>query len=195
MAISTVVLQEPIRVVVDHGPGASWYDKPEFWAVLVPLLVAAFVAWRAQRQWLAQRAAAQRDALTAAYARALADAIAWTELPYRVARRTSDTPETLAVLVDRFHDLQERIEHHLRWLQLDSASVGAAYEQLVKSVKSRTESDIRAAWQRPPITTAAGMNIGPVSTIDISDEREKFMAAVRAHLNELERPRRRRRAP
>lgn len=187
-----VVLNEPIRAVVDSGPSAPWYEKAEFWALLVPLAVAVFVAWRAQRDWVARRAAERRDALAAEYGRALADAIAWTELPYRVARRTSDSPETLAAIVGKFHDLQERLEHNLRWLQLDSQTVGVAYEQLVSLVKRKAEDDIRAAWRRDPITTGEGMNIGAISRVDVSAERDMFLAAVRAHLDELDPPRRRR---
>lgn len=106
-----MMLAEPIRVIVDAGPRASWYQDPGFWAVFVPLLVAAATLWHSQRQSLAKRDGERRDRLAVEYGRALADAIAWLEMPYRVARRTSNSPETLAALVDKHHALQERIEH------------------------------------------------------------------------------------
>lgn len=188
-------LTEPIRVIVDSGPSAPWYEKTEFWAVLVPLLVALLAAWRAKREWFTRRDAERRDGLAAEYARALADAIAWTELPYRVARRTSDSSETLAGIVAKFHDLQERLEHNLRWLQLDSEAVGAAYEELVRSVKRKTEDDIRSAWERDPITTGRGMNIGAISKVDVSAETDLYLAAVRTRLEKLDPPRRDQRKP
>ena len=189
-----IKLAEPIRVVVNSGPGTPWYKNPGFWAVFVPLIVAAATLWHTQRVSLASRRAERRDRLAAEYGRALADAISWTEMPYRIARRTSDNPDVLSALVQQFHGLQERIEHNLRWLQLDSKAVGDAYEKLVVALKRNTEDDIDAAWEREPITTAAGMNIGPISKIDVSAERDVYLAAVQAHLDSLDRSTFRRRS-
>lgn len=181
-----MMLAEPIRVIVDSGPRSPWYEDPGFWAVFVPLLVAAATLWHTQRQVLAKRDGERRDHLAVEYGRALADAVAWLEMPYRVARRTSNSPETLAALVEKFHALQERIEHNLRWLQLDSRAVGDAYEQLVASVKRNAEDDIQAAWERDPITEPAAMNIGSIFTANVDAERDAYVAAVRTHLDMLD---------
>lgn len=191
-----IAATEPIRVVVDSGPSAPWYEKAEFWALLIPLLVAVATLWHAQRQALAKREAERRDRLAAEYGRALADAIAWTEMPYRITRRTSDSPEVLASLVQQSHALQERLEHNASWLLLDSEPAGLAYKALVASVKQKAEGDIHAAWERRPITTAVGMNLPPeaMSKVDVSAERAAYITAVRAHLDSLDTPRSRRSA-
>lgn len=185
-AITTTATTAPIRVVVDNGPSAPWYEDPTFLGLFIPLAVAVIAAWAAHRQNLHKQADARRDRLTSEYGHALADVLAWAELPYRIARRTSDTPEALAQLASRFHGLQERIEHHLRWLQLDSAAVGTAYKQLVDTVKRKAEADIAKAWIRPPVTTAAGMVLGgEIASVDVTAECEAYTAAVEAHLDDL----------
>lgn len=80
------------------------------------------------------------------YSRAFEAALAWEESLYRVRRRPTDKSGDRA-LVERFHDLQERINYHQGWLQMEDPALGAAYRDLVRAVKAATREEIQNAWQ------------------------------------------------
>jgi hypothetical protein len=178
---------EPLRVIVEKDDRVPFWRDPPYLALLVSLVVVAVTVWAASREALRSRAMQRRHELARCYGDALADALAWCELPYRVARRTSDAPETLADLADKFHQLQERIEHHRRWLQLESDSVCAAYAALVAGVKERARGPIAAAWRRPPIGVAADMvfDVEDAFRVDVEDECKRYVELVCTELDQL----------
>lgn len=176
----------PIRVVVEGGQGGGLLTDPAFWAVGVSLFVGALAAWEAHRRAAVERAAQRRTELATRFGDALADALAWRELPYRIARRTSDDADVLAGLAERFHALQERIDHRQRWLQLDAPPVGDAYAALVGALKSRSAPLISAAYARDPVTTPEGMVLGDASfVLDVDAECGAFVSAVERHLHKV----------
>lgn len=94
-----------------------------------------------------------------ACADALADALRWLELPYRIRRRTDDNLETLGALAGRIHDLQERHEFHASWLRIEVPRAHESYAALIAGVRANAKDSMRDAWELPPIDKAADMNL------------------------------------
>jgi len=115
-------------------------------------------------------------------ARAIADALAWLELPYRIRRRQDDSGETLAALAQRLHDLHERLLFHENWLRVELPGAEEKYRALVGAVKLAAVQALQEAWTSPPVSEPAGMNIG-----DLQVETEHVDSAVRAFSDELKR--------
>lgn len=113
------------------------------------------------------------------YATAYADLVAWTEIPYRIRRRTGDGPDELAALASVVHELQERTACHRAWTALDSKGAGRCYAAALAEIKARTRPEIEAAWNSPPISGPTGMTIGD---LDIACTSElEHVATVFAH--------------
>ncbi len=100
-------------------------------------------------------ASARRDG----YANAARSLIARAEYPYRVRRRVSDDPETLAGLVGRGHDLQEQLAACRTWVNSESRTIGAIFERALAAIDATVTSNTTDAWNQAPITAAAGMNL------------------------------------
>jgi hypothetical protein len=58
-----------------------------------------------------------RDRRRDEYSRAFEAAMAWTEFPYRIARRLSNEADAVGPIVARMHDAQEQICFHENWLR------------------------------------------------------------------------------
>ena len=117
-----------------------------------------------------------------ACADALAEALAWLELPYRIRRRTDDKPETLAALVERTHYLQERLVFHESWLQVEVPGAYEPYNALVRGIRDGSRDALKQSWEDAPKTEAKDMNIGDVPAPDVRELREAFCEAVRREL-------------
>lgn len=103
-----------------------------------------------------------RNAATArreGYTRAVETLIARAEYPYRVRRRVSDDPEVLAALVSQGHELQERLAGCRTWVASENSHLGRRYERALATIDSGVGPATRDAWDAPPISTAAGMNL------------------------------------
>jgi hypothetical protein len=94
------------------------------------------------------------------YAAAVETLVAWVEFPYRIRRRTSDTPEELARLAGIGHDLQERLRCHAVWIGAECHPVGEHYEAALVAMGHLVSPACTTAWQSPPIASAADMVIG-----------------------------------
>jgi hypothetical protein len=94
------------------------------------------------------------------YAEAVTTLVAWIEYPYRVRRRTDDKPETLAALVERGHDLQERLACHHAWITTEDADTATVYQAARAAIGQLVGPAIREAWDSTPAATAADMNLG-----------------------------------
>lgn len=175
-----------MRVVVEKAASSSaWWRDVAAWAVAAGLLGVVLGAWFNAHENRKQRAADRRRELTVQYGQALALAVSWTEVPYRVARRTSDDPETIALIVEHVHSLQEQLEANRQWLMFESVKVGSAYQQLVGAAKTQCEPHIRAAWLRDPATTAQAQNLGALYRADIDDACATFRAAAEDHIESM----------
>ena len=94
------------------------------------------------------------------YAEAVEALIAWAEYPYRVARRTDDTPETLKELSTLGHALQERLAFHGAWVSAENAKMGKLYQAVLTVVRGEVGPATMAAWTKQPINASSQMNIG-----------------------------------
>ena len=98
-------------------------------------------------------------------AEAIADALKWLELPYRIRRRPDNTPQTLTALGDRINDLRERLQFHEKWLRIEIPQSVTSYQRLVKEVMAAARQEIEDAWTASPAESSSDMNIGQLSII------------------------------
>ena len=98
-------------------------------------------------------------------AEAIADALKWLELPYRIRRRPDNTPQTLTALGDRINDLRERLQFHEKWLRIEIPQSVVSYQRLVEEVMAAARQEIADAWTDSPAENASDMNIGQLSII------------------------------
>ena len=96
-------------------------------------------------------------------AEAIADALQWLELPYRIRRRPDGTPQTLTALGDRINDLRERLQFHEKWLRIEIPQSVESYQRLVGEVKAAAGQEIGNAWNASPAQSASDMNVGQLS--------------------------------
>ena len=94
------------------------------------------------------------------YAEAVQTLVAWTEYPYRVRRRTDDSPATLTALANHGHDLQERVALHQAWIGTEHPALANTYAEVRAVVDRLVGPLISEAWDHAPVTRAAGMNLG-----------------------------------
>ena len=126
-------------------------------SVLIPVLVAALTGAVALALSRASEAANRRRDR---YAEAVAALVAWVEFPYRVRRRTDDTPATLAALAARGHELQEKLAGHQAWILAENSTVATAYRTARTTITPVVGAAIREAWATGPAATAEAMNLG-----------------------------------
>jgi hypothetical protein len=123
---------------------------------------------------------AQRDRRRQMYGEAFRTALEWHEMVYRVRRR-ANTDEHDRVLVDRFHDLQERLDYYEGWIGSESKYMRRSYRKLANAEKSSTASDLKDAWDKP----------GKKGNADSDDAhpavdhgaRDAYLRDVRGHLS------------
>ena len=143
-------------------------------------IAAAFMAAAAAvgLHWLGQRQAVQ-ERKRRACAKALADALSWLELPYRVRRRADNSAITLSDLAGRLHDLQEALLYHESWLRIEVPGAHEVYSRLVRAVKQSALEPLREAWAQEPITGPGDMSIGPLNMGSVEAEVNAFSKEVK----------------
>ena len=94
------------------------------------------------------------------YAKAVEGLVAWAEYPYRVARRTDDSPETCKELATLGHSLQERLAFDQAWVCSENAQMGHLYNGVLTYLKTQVGPATMKAWQKQPVTSPSDMNIG-----------------------------------
>jgi hypothetical protein len=143
-------------------------------SVVIPIVVAAITAGATL---LLTRASEATDRRRDRYADAVTALVAWVEFPYRVRRRTDDTPSTLAALAARGHDLQERLACHQAWIAAENSDVAAVYKKARRVIARHVGVDLQEAWLTSPTGTAAAMNLGSWGP---SNQCEQAIAEVQA---------------
>lgn len=93
------------------------------------------------------------------YAEAVAILLSWCEFPFIIRRRVDDLPATLQRLAEHGHELQERLARSEAWVTAESNAMGAKYTTLISDVKVAIGPLLNEAWETPPITAAAEMNL------------------------------------
>lgn len=115
------------------------------------------------------------------YSEAYMVALEWCEAVYRVRRRAPDGSEDRG-LVERFHDMQERIAYHEGWLSIEAVELGAAYRALLDEVTGQCHPMLREAWNQPgrsPTAPTPDTDADP----DLSTAKAQFLVDVREHLS------------
>ena len=113
------------------------------------------------------------------YAEAVQTLVAWTEYPYRVRRRTDDSPATLTALANHGHDLQERLALHEAWIATEHPAMAQTYAATRATLNRLVGPLISEAWDLSPTGTASAMNLrgwGP------SDECREAIAKVQREI-------------
>lgn len=130
-------------------------------SVVVPIVVAAATAViTALVTMVVSRANVSANLRRDRYAQAVQALVAWVEFPYRVRRRTDDSPVTLSALASLAHDLQERLACHQAWIATEHPALARTYEQTLNAINQVVGPAVTEAWNTPPITSAGGMNLG-----------------------------------
>lgn len=88
-----------------------------------------------------------RDRRRQMYGEAFRVALEWREMLYRVRRR-DNAKENDRDIIDKFHELQERLDFYEGWIGSESKYLRRSFMKLVKASKDATQSDIQAAWNK-----------------------------------------------
>ena len=99
-----------------------------------------------------------------AYAEALAAVEHYKMLPDTIYKLHDSTAETRSQLAKMIVETQESLAFHRRWLDLDSPTVGSAYNKLVDKVRETNSTYRQIAFDAPP----------PSSDSDLESFRGKF---------------------
>ncbi|WP_280214811.1 hypothetical protein [Nocardia cyriacigeorgica] len=138
-------------------------------AVVVAVLSALFA-----------RIFSQRDRRRQMYGEAFRAALEWREMLYRVRRR-DNTEDSERIIIDKFHDLQERLDYYEGWIGSESKYMRRSYRKLIHEAKQATRDLIRDAWDTPGKKGNADPgDVHPQISADIQDG---FLRDVRNHLS------------
>lgn len=144
---------------------------------VVAALIAAVVAVAG---YMLTQAQARRERRAKEFAQALAAVEEYLETPYRIRRRQAATPEARDALTNALSDLQARIAHHRAWLHVEAPAVAQAYDALVAAARSEAGVQMTEAWNTPPLTSDADMNLKVAYQHPKTDaERAKVIAVMR----------------
>lgn len=165
-----------VSLLAQATNGGNGGLDPSYIAASATVAAAAIAALVAVMVYVLGQRAARRDRKRELCGKAIAEVLAWLELPYRIRRRVDDAPDTLRGLVDRMHELQESLLFYRGWLQVELPQAHEEYVSLVAAVKAAASSAIQEAWQSLPSSEAKEMNIG---------EFQIDRTAVEAHLTRL----------
>lgn len=121
-----------------------------------------------------------RDRRRQMYGEAFRAALEWREMLYRVRRR-DNTKEHDRDIIDRFHELQERLDFYEGWIGSESKYLRRSFKRLVKASKDATQSDIQAAWDK----RGKSGNAEPGDSHPSIDQRvmDGYLRDVRGHLS------------
>lgn len=140
------------------------------------------------------RRAQLRERKQELFASAYEVSIQYAEMAYAVRRRRADAAaEERVRLSEQLREIQSRLTWHEAWVRFETPEVGAAYDELVACTRTVAGQSMKDAWSSAPAADDTAMVI-PTSVIDLralADVRERYMAAVEAHLRPRGRARRR----
>ena len=133
--------------------------------VLVPVILSSSVIAVIVTKML-DRSAARSERVRQGYADATRALVAFAEFPYRIRRRTSDDPETLAALASLGHEMQESLACHQGWVAGEHPVMLKLYEQLLAEMRSAVGPAANAAWGEVPIRSPQAMVLGPAAGLE-----------------------------
>jgi hypothetical protein len=158
-------------------------------AVLAALVTGLILGVQARISRRAQLRERKQELLASAYE----VSIQYAEMAYAVRRRRADVAaEERVRLSEQLREIQARLTWHEAWVRFEAPEVGAAYDELVARTRTVAGQSMKDAWLSPPVADDTAMVI-PTSVVDLralADVRERYMAAVEAHLRPRGRARR-----
>ncbi|WP_129590770.1 hypothetical protein [Sanguibacter massiliensis] len=113
------------------------------------------------------------------YARATSVLVRRTEYAYRVRRRTSDDPATLAELTHLGSEIQEELAWCRAWVAAESAAVSAVFDGVCSEISQEASAWLREAWTLPPVSRPTEMNLGEWGPRAGRDQIARFQSATR----------------
>ncbi|MFK0173967.1 hypothetical protein ACIQU5_34840 [Streptomyces sp. NPDC090306] len=157
-------------------------------AVLAALVTGLILGVQSRISRRAQLRERKQELLASAYE----VIIQYAEMAYAVRRRRADAAaEERVRLSEQLREIQSRLTWHEAWVRFEAPEVGAAYDELVALTRTVAGQSMKDAWRSPPAADDMAMVI-PTSVIDLralADVRERYMAAVEAHLRPQSRTR------
>lgn len=162
-----IALSELAKALLSGGAGA----------VCAALVAGGFGLYRIA----AGRKDAARDRTRDLYSEAYKTALHWCEGIYRVRRRAANGSED-RMLVQHFHEMQERIAYYEGWLSMEAPEMGSAYRAFLRSVRAECLPLAQEAWSspgHPPTEPTPTDDKHP----DVSSAKEVFVRDVREHLS------------
>jgi hypothetical protein len=103
---------------------------------------------------------ASAETRRAGYAEMSRVLISRVEFPYRIRRRTSDTPETLAELSRIGSDIQERLAAQRTWVAGESRAAAKVLDHVCGLLDADLRQAATDAWSHPPIAEPSEMVLG-----------------------------------
>ncbi|MET7712971.1 hypothetical protein [Streptomyces sp. NPDC005407] len=149
------------------------------------VLAALITGFAVSLQWRFGRRAQQQDRKQEVFAAAYESCIEYAEMPYAVRRRRIDAAADERLrLSEQLREIQIKLAKYEAWVRFESPEVGAVYGELVTLTREVAGRSIKSAWLDTGAATDSSMII-PTSVVDLrelADPRERYMAAVEAHL-------------
>lgn len=116
-------------------------------------------------------------------AKALAAALGWLEIPYRIRRRQGGSASARTAVADFIHHLQEEQTYYQSWLRVEAPRIATAYGALCDAVKAASASAAQAGWRSTGVRSDEEMNIGRLEVGATANEEEAFLRQVRKDLS------------
>jgi hypothetical protein len=127
------------------------------YGTIIAAVVAAFVAVGG---YLIAQHSARRERKAKFFAEALLAVKDFEELPYRIARRSDDSPQTRERLGFLINDAYVKVSFYQAWLQIDSPIVAGAYLLLSRRAARFGQIQQQHAWASQIITNSKDTDLG-----------------------------------
>lgn len=154
---------------------SPWISGPVITAIITGLVALLVLA---VNQYQARQGARRKD-----FAEALAAVERYAELPYRVLRRQSSTPEVRGRIAEFIHEVQQDLLFHQSWMRIQAPRVAGVYDSLLRTTREEAGSAMTKAWGTVPITADENMPLKvDLSFPQMAEERIKYIEAVKYEL-------------
>jgi hypothetical protein len=151
-------LNDVVDAIFEHPARVAWLTGIAL--AILPLAVAAISKRRAERR--------------SRYATMAATLTAWSELPYWIRRRTSNTATSIDAIRCHIHDIQEQLVLDRVDLRMDCGWLADVRDRVQSEIQAATKPWIDEAWNTPPISTTSEMVLGGWGPARLNDLVEGF---------------------
>lgn len=142
----------PLNPADTASGGLPWLD-------FIPIGAVIALAGVVLTLWV-NAARARRDALATLYGDSLGAVAEYLEGPYRILKKDG-TPGTRFALTSKLSDVSTSIDHQGALLRMHApAEVAGAFDFYVREVRREAGRQMSRAWEKAPVTTDAGINLG-----------------------------------